>query len=467
MEFADLRKKLEEINLSIESHSFDVPKDLERRRAAIQHQLDDIVYPILTIPPEIISEIFRRCMSNLDDASDTASTSRAPLLFLRICRPWRVIALSTPMLWTEFNVAFLLLRPQQLKSLEKHVAEWTARASAAPLSLGFHDFAGRLAPERMSMLLHQYASRLGALRLRTMLTTLSGLPDIGSLPLLQKLTLGYSPVAHDTSSVRIFRNAPQLREVTLEQSTVPSIFILPWHQLTTFTADRISVIDCLFVLRSAAHLTTCTFLYLLPEMPGHRSITHASLRDFSISNGAGNILQYLDLPSLRDLYLTKVSGFPLDAFLQLLTGCATSLRRFHYYPIYRNRGLISAEWFRITGRLTYIDLGGMDARFQREFMSLLDRTRNAGFLPHLCTLQIACEACEVGGELVAALASRAPGLPGTVLAEFRMISEALAFRMAWEVEGGIEDVHLDALQGLVMRGMRIHIGPRAENYVWS
>ncbi|KAJ6497943.1 hypothetical protein DFH09DRAFT_1376233 [Mycena vulgaris] len=240
-EFADLRKKLEEINLSIESYSFDIPKDLERGRAAIQHQLDDIVYPILTVPPEIISEIFRRCVSKPDDASDTASTSRAPLLFLRICRPWRVIALSTPMLGTEFNVTFLLLRPRQLKSLEKHVAEWTARASAAPVSLGFHDFAGRLAPERMSMLLHQYASRLGTLRLRTMLTTLSGLPDIGSLPLLQKLTLGYSPVAHDTSSVRIFRNAPQLREVTLEQSTVPSIFILPWHQLTTFTADRISV----------------------------------------------------------------------------------------------------------------------------------------------------------------------------------------------------------------------------------
>ncbi|KAJ6532186.1 hypothetical protein DFH09DRAFT_1093020 [Mycena vulgaris] len=74
---------------------------------------------------------------------------------------------------------------------------------------------------------------------------------------------------------------------------------------------------------------------------------------------------------------------------------------------------------------------------------------------------------EVGRELVAALASRASGLPGTVLAEFRMISGALSFQMAWDVEGGIEDVHLDALHGLVMCEMRIHIGPRAGNYVGS
>ncbi|KAJ7673814.1 hypothetical protein DFH06DRAFT_954437, partial [Mycena polygramma] len=56
--------------------------------------LAEIVYPVLTLPPEITAQIFVQAVKPLDKASSTS----APLLLLRICRQWRTIALSTPRL---------------------------------------------------------------------------------------------------------------------------------------------------------------------------------------------------------------------------------------------------------------------------------------------------------------------------------------------------------------------------------
>ncbi|KAJ6630351.1 hypothetical protein B0H10DRAFT_1649973, partial [Mycena sp. CBHHK59/15] len=56
------------------------------------------VYPILTLPLEITSEIFSHCLPP-NILMVEPSTSAAPLLLTEICRTWRTIALSTPGLW--------------------------------------------------------------------------------------------------------------------------------------------------------------------------------------------------------------------------------------------------------------------------------------------------------------------------------------------------------------------------------
>ncbi|KAJ6608263.1 hypothetical protein B0H10DRAFT_1711402, partial [Mycena sp. CBHHK59/15] len=54
------------------------------------------VHPVLSLPPEITSEIFIHC---LPSGFLKPSTRKAPLLFTQICHRWRLIALETPELW--------------------------------------------------------------------------------------------------------------------------------------------------------------------------------------------------------------------------------------------------------------------------------------------------------------------------------------------------------------------------------
>ncbi|KAJ7898614.1 hypothetical protein B0H14DRAFT_2315033, partial [Mycena olivaceomarginata] len=55
------------------------------------------IYPVLTLPPEITTEIFIRCLPvqwyHLPSPRD------APLLLLQICSSWRALTLCTPALW--------------------------------------------------------------------------------------------------------------------------------------------------------------------------------------------------------------------------------------------------------------------------------------------------------------------------------------------------------------------------------
>ncbi|KAJ6592560.1 hypothetical protein B0H19DRAFT_918911, partial [Mycena capillaripes] len=66
----------------------------ERQR--LQAESDAIVYPILSLPPEIIMGIFLCCMP-LESA--TLCCTQAPFFLAQICRQWRHIALHTPELW--------------------------------------------------------------------------------------------------------------------------------------------------------------------------------------------------------------------------------------------------------------------------------------------------------------------------------------------------------------------------------
>ncbi|KAJ7751712.1 hypothetical protein B0H16DRAFT_1211046, partial [Mycena metata] len=53
------------------------------------------VYPILTLPVEVTTEIFVHCLPE----NPILSGKLAPLLLGRICRKWRDIAYGHPRLW--------------------------------------------------------------------------------------------------------------------------------------------------------------------------------------------------------------------------------------------------------------------------------------------------------------------------------------------------------------------------------
>jgi hypothetical protein len=98
-----------------------------KEKITIQQSLHLIVYPILTIPVELTSEIFLHCLP-VDPAQPNARL--APLLLGRICRVWRNIAYTNPMLW-----ASLELTVWARNALKFRVEDWLRRTGGAPLSL--------------------------------------------------------------------------------------------------------------------------------------------------------------------------------------------------------------------------------------------------------------------------------------------------------------------------------------------
>ncbi|KAJ7113015.1 hypothetical protein C8R44DRAFT_552140, partial [Mycena epipterygia] len=79
--------------------------DLERSLLSLRNEcrmaqarLDAHVYPVLTLPDEIVSEIFVGTLPEYP-LSPPVYGLLSPTSLSQICHQWREIALSTPMLW--------------------------------------------------------------------------------------------------------------------------------------------------------------------------------------------------------------------------------------------------------------------------------------------------------------------------------------------------------------------------------
>ncbi|KAJ7603465.1 hypothetical protein DFH06DRAFT_1350155 [Mycena polygramma] len=397
-------------------------------------------------------------------------TKQAPFMLLQICTSWRNLALSTPALWKRYGLEVELdYSPLHYEAnSRKNLADWASHSSAAPLSLGFLETL-RPMPAQMGALIARYGPRYECLRLRASLKSVAELSDPGTLPLLRKLGIAYSlgSILHDTVRVCAFRDTPALRELILGPHTVPSMLMLPWGQLTTFTGDSFSVAECLFVLRASPRLT-CTFLYLPPGAPGGRNLTHSSLEDFSISNSAADILGYIELPALRDLHLTKLTLIDTHALRRLFAGCAPSVHRLHYAPTYLYRDSVFID---AMPHLTNLDLSSVSTQFTHAFVRSLNRLHEPTFLPGLRTLRIECEwreiGMEVGAEVVAALTSRSTDNDDVGFGTQVCAVKLRSFRLIWAEEGWLDALHMSAMLELIQGGMDINIGSAREYYIYA
>ncbi|KAJ7437597.1 hypothetical protein B0H11DRAFT_1885146 [Mycena galericulata] len=141
MSVADLspaaaRDRLDELDAEISALETSlVPRKLERESLAAH--LDAYTYPVLTLPNEIVSEIFLQHLHPLATCTSVSPSSRNSPLFLgHICRKWREIALSTPWLWTVINLHLgdVATHQRQIHLLEV----WLTRSRSCPLSISFY-----------------------------------------------------------------------------------------------------------------------------------------------------------------------------------------------------------------------------------------------------------------------------------------------------------------------------------------
>ncbi|KAJ6553465.1 hypothetical protein DFH09DRAFT_1495805 [Mycena vulgaris] len=458
MDSENLRRTLADVDSSITEflrQGLDVPQDLHDRRMATKLKLDRIVYPILNIPNEIIGEILTL---SEPDGGFYPSPHFAPLLFLRVCRAWRSIALSTPALWTHFFLAIRNVCRPERADLAECVQAWLARACTLPTSLSIYSD-GTQPPEcnPVPAVFRQQAPRVQDLHLTLEWAEFAALPDAGPLASLHSLTLGHvdeSLHEHDILDeeemagdggqqlTQVFHDTFQLREVTLRLGVRLLMFSLPWGQLTVFSAHGFTVPECLSVLRACPLLQKGRFMHMPRPRASVRTyplISHPSLQELTIEHAAGPLVHRLDLPALHTLSLST----PLtheDLFPPFLTRSSASLRTFRY----------SAS----DTRSDYCS--GAEAR---PFLLALNSTEDVPFLPHLRDLELNCRLYGLDAQVIHALRSR--------LSDAGTVAKLRSLRLLCHRQEDLSPAEWESLRGLVALGLEIHVGPKDRNWFLS
>ncbi|KAJ7672806.1 hypothetical protein B0H17DRAFT_1208524 [Mycena rosella] len=420
----ELRQRLSDLNATI-SHHESILQELKQQRSAILSELNLVVYPVLTLPPEITTEIFKWYI----DTGKRLLPSLVPSLLTQICRDWRALALSTPALWDTITE----IEGHDPLQVERLVTTWFSRAGTRPLSLGI------LCPQN---------------------------PE--SVPLESVIRRWYEP---DGGQIQLFDNAPSLRHLSLE-SVPPWALAMPWAQLTKMTISSASLCDFLNVLRWATSLHEFR-RQGTPEdeeedmLPLEAPVRHSSLNSLAVSivGGDEDILRFLVLPGLQKFELGTcftIWESYLDAeIVPFLSRISGTLRTF-------NVGMsptVPVHWFYPLTHLTTLELvRSMGLPFTTDVIRALDRRITPDFLPKLqAFVFLDCGSDQVDNELLDALASRcdARDAAHAKLESFSLIwpayykSEAPVVRLPF--------VNVLPLRALAARGMRIHIGTRGQN----
>ncbi|KAJ7149602.1 hypothetical protein C8R46DRAFT_1125609 [Mycena filopes] len=230
-------------------------QQLSLERNSWKTHLDAYSYPVLTLPNELVSEIFLHTRVNFP----RLSTLKAPLLLSWICRHWREIALSMPAFWDTLSITppqNISDHPAKLPMLET----WLRRAGNRPLFLAL-SFRRLPAPPAFSMrhfleglLLHR--SRWEYLSLDVPFGDLHLLR--GDMPSLRVLSLSVRNVdvnALGNAPVSVFDCAPKLEKVSIH-AQYGTLLVLPWRQLKSLVLSAMCPYEVSDILRQTINLSS-------------------------------------------------------------------------------------------------------------------------------------------------------------------------------------------------------------------
>ncbi|KAJ7466064.1 hypothetical protein FB451DRAFT_1138144 [Mycena latifolia] len=327
---SDLRSRLVEI----EGQMAELESQLARlriERDMVQGSVDSIVYPILTLPPEIISEIFIHSVDN-----PFFHDVHIPLRLASVCRAWRAIALSTCALWAHFDVTSNYSWGPNAGNLPELLQSWLPRARSVPLGLRL-EVPTRLSSESQDeilSILSKYSAQWSSLDLKSpkpiVFPSGSGRTPLSSL---QKIAIEVQRWPSGAPEcITAFLDAPQLRKAHLTRLSLAQIS-LPWIQLANLELFGQSLAQCLDILEQTPNLESLTFAvgpsFGAPTpTPSFRTMPCLRIIKF-LSDSDSTLLDYLTLPALERLNLWQLSweGSARVAPLVARSGC--SVRALH------------------------------------------------------------------------------------------------------------------------------------------
>ncbi|KAJ7245438.1 hypothetical protein C8J57DRAFT_759837 [Mycena rebaudengoi] len=260
-----------------------VPLDRHCQINAQRHR-DTSTYPVLSLPDELVSEIFVHCIP-VYPLRPVPLGPDCPTHLTAICHHWRAIALSTPSLWRAIHIdldvdcalADSVPTPPHIDRIQmfarylEFLRIWTLRSKNCPLSIYIHHFDGDMdrnlldpVPFIHSILPHR--ARWEHMSLQVPFGTLGQLE--GPMPLLRELRLGLSTVPGEISPgvyanpTKVFHNAPRLEGIVLLPYSRPTAINIPWAQFTTLVAPM-NDYEFLLLLRDAVNLVHCAISFTL------------------------------------------------------------------------------------------------------------------------------------------------------------------------------------------------------------
>ncbi|KAJ7058508.1 hypothetical protein C8F01DRAFT_1255659 [Mycena amicta] len=222
--------------------------------------------PALSLPPEILSEIFL----HLPVEFPAVCGRNSPLVLGLVCTYWRNVALSTPTLWSSFTIdedtypqsVDNKYHDDMLQWQLELLALWLERSGGAALSFEYSSITNATLTPSPSLLheLLRHAQRWKHVAFFVSLDVLDSMnATTPHTPLLNHLTISPYSLATLRESQRftLAGDALQLTHVVLGECFVPSVMGLPWSQLTHIHGRCLYEHECIYILRLAVNLIHC------------------------------------------------------------------------------------------------------------------------------------------------------------------------------------------------------------------
>ncbi|KAJ7711518.1 hypothetical protein B0H16DRAFT_1816732 [Mycena metata] len=158
---------------------------LRAEQETVQERLDAYTYPVLTLPPELVSDIFVHFLPVYPKrAPHTGLLS--PITLGQICRLWREVAFSTPQLWRTFKLVLPARDSKRSDQADQVRVEAALRRSrSCPLSLELCYYRLETTPLFETIIAHR--ARWQHLRLFVLVANLAAIE--GPFALLRSLSI--------------------------------------------------------------------------------------------------------------------------------------------------------------------------------------------------------------------------------------------------------------------------------------
>ena len=363
-----------------------------QRRASLRRKIN-AMSPTARIPPEILAEIFQIACQPVDNGHRQAVT---PLFLGSICRLWRDIVWSTPLLW---STILLRVSRKQPGAQVQLLADWLLNARSAPLSIKL------IADDENEYVVCAFQAIMRVLVARSdyWLTFDSFLPPQChhifkniNFPMLTSVSLHPPKISISTFSTPpdMFLTAPKLLNVDLSGYHFASM-VLPWEQVRRFKTQLLTVTESLNILRQSPNLQECQleYVYSSDSFITKTIMFHAHLKHFDVmllKAASVSLFDSITLPSLSHLriHYSGPEQLPLSSITFLILRSACNLERFTVEIRSDDADLISCLEMipsLIYFRLEILGSKHPDMGLTTQFVASLDPFNNSGrlLLPNL------------------------------------------------------------------------------------